>query len=94
MLFSAVHCGKRGAPSILTHYATVMQAYVQRQMGNGVGAGAGGQQQSICQKLGPFVSPRQGSTRGKTSHRQSDPLIVVFSPSLKIFKSNTGTAFA
>lgn len=35
------------------------------------------QQQNICQKLEPFVSPRQGSTRGKTSHRQSDPLIVL-----------------
>lgn len=33
MAFSAEHCSERGVKSILTHYATVMKAHVQRRMG-------------------------------------------------------------
>lgn len=53
------------------------------------------QQQNICQKLEPFVSPRQGSTQGKnesSSVGSTDRSFIFFS--LEIFKSNTGTAFA
>lgn len=78
MAFSAVHCGKRGAQSILTHYATVMKAYVQRQTGNGGKKKSRKSNNKISVRnwshLSALVRVQPGE---KTSHRQSDPLIVL-----------------